>query len=152
MGRNTVIDRDNGYNALFKRLGHPAHVTVGVHDDIGSRSLDGVVTVADVMTWAEFGLGQPERSWLRAFVDEEEKQIDEDIRKLGEAVIKGLDAEDAIEQLGASLKARIQERIANRIPPPNAPSTVARKGSDVPLIDTGQSRASVDYKAHRGAG
>lgn len=146
-----LIDKDRGYDALFKRLGKSAHVTVGIHSDRGADGHGKGVTVADIASWAEFGLGQPERSWLRGWVEEQENDIEKAIRALGVAVVEGpLDAEEAIEQLGQLLKGKIQERIANGIAPPNAASTIARKGSSKPLIDSGQFRSSIDYKTHRG--
>lgn len=146
-------DKDKGYNALFKRLGKAANVTLGVHSDRGSDDHEGV-TVADIATWAEFGLGQPQRSWLRDWVIEQQGDIHKAMRSLGVAVIKGpLDAPQAIEQLGLLLKAKIQERIANRIDPPNAESTIIKKGGkSVPLINSGQFRSSIDYKVNRRAG
>jgi hypothetical protein len=37
----------------------------------------------------------------------------------------------------------MQQRIADRIDPPNAASTIKRKGSSVPLIDEGILRTSI---------
>ena len=51
----------------------------------------------------------------------------------------------ALSVLGMALVGDVQQRIRNRIPPPNAPYTIARKGSDVPLIDTGRLRQSIDF-------
>lgn len=151
MGSPQFSDKDKGYDALFKRLDKAANVTVGIHSDRGSDQ-KGLLTVADIATWAEFGLGQPQRSWLRDWVTEQQGDIHKAIRSLGLAVIKGpLDAPQAIEQLGLLLKAKIQERISNGIYPENAASTIAKKGSSTPLIDTGQFRSSVDYKVNKGA-
>lgn len=151
MPRAKFSDKDKGYNALFKRLGVAANVTIGIHKDKGSDSHD-LVTVADIATWAEFGLGQPQRSWLRDWVTEQQGDIEKALRLLGLEVIKGpLPADKAMEQLGLHLKAKIQERIANGIYPENAASTRAKKGSSTPLIDSGQFRSSIDYTVHKGA-
>ena len=144
-------DVDKGYQALFRRLGKGAGVTVGIHKDRGSDDHEGA-TVAEIATWAEFGLGQPQRSWLRDWVTEQEGDINKAISALGIEVIKGpLSAPQAIEQLGVLLKAKIQERMANGIPPENAESTIRQKGSSTPLIDTGQLRSSIDYKVTKGS-
>jgi len=38
--------------------------------------------------------------------------------------------------------------MANRIPPPLAQATIDAKKSSVPLIDTGQLRASIGHKSY----
>ena len=48
--------------------------------------------------------------------------------------------------LGELVKGEVQRRIAELKTPPNAPATIARKGSSNPLIDKGVLRASATYK------
>lgn len=52
----------------------------------------------------------------------------------------------ALDRFGLWAVGEIQQRIADGIPPPNAQSTVDRKGSSTPLIETGQLRASIKHK------
>lgn len=47
--------------------------------------------------------------------------------------------------MGQKIKEQIQQSIIDWKEPPNAPSTIRKKGFNKPLIDTGQMMRSVDY-------
>lgn len=57
-----------------------------------------------------------------------------------------LSADAILTRVGERAVEAVKERIRNRIPPPNRPSTIARKGSDIPLIDTETLINSIEYK------
>lgn len=119
-------------------------VTVGVHDNEALRQYEGGQTVKDIAEAAEFGLGQPVRSWLRGWFDENRSQISAQIEcQLTLAIERGETKEWAAERVAIWAQADIQRRIRNGIQPPNAPLTVAKKGSSTPLIDKGLFRSSV---------
>jgi hypothetical protein len=144
-----VKDIDKGFNALFKRLdGKARTLTVGIHEaEAGAPSGDGKLTVGEVATINEYGLGVPERSFLRSWADTGAADHKATLRRIGENVIKGKGTpEQGLEQAGLKFVGEIQAKIAGGVPPPNAPSTVARKGSSTPLIDTGQLRSSIRHK------
>ena len=102
------------------------------------------MTVADVARWAEFGIGQPQRRWLGGWIDENRDALLERARIESRAVIAGDRTKpEALARLGLWIQGGIQQRIANGIEPPNAESTVERKGSSTPLIDKGQLRSSI---------
>lgn len=145
-----VKDVDKGYAALVKRvygMGAPK-VDVGIFDS-GATEPDGM-TVLEVAIVHEFGSdarGIPERSFLRAWFDENSDNCRAAMAAMMQAVLEGKYAKDqAIELLAQRFVAEIQKRIAQGIPPPNAPATIAAKGSATPLIDTGQLRSSISYK------
>ena len=74
----------------------------------------------------------------------------EDIKAGFVRVIKReLTPEQLADLLGQKYVGQIQARISAGIPPPLAESTIARKGSSVPLIDTGQLRSAVTYEVRR---
>lgn len=52
----------------------------------------------------------------------------------------------SLDRLGLMAAGDIQRRIADLRDPPNAASTVDRKGSSNPLIDTGEMRQKVSHK------
>ena len=106
------------------------------------------LTVLDVGTIHEFGLGNvPERSFIRGWADENKEKNAKTISLLMRSVAQGKrTAEDAANIIGLRFVGEIQRRMRDRIPPPLKPATIARKGSDVPLIDTGQLRSSIQYK------
>jgi len=144
-----IIDKDKGYTALMKRLGaDQPRVKVGVFGDAASAVKDEggeAITIGALAEIFEFGLGNnPERSWLRGYVDENNSRISLMINRLAQQVYSGkLSPEAALRLLGAKLVGEIQQRISAGIAPENAESTVKRKGSSVPLIDTGQFRGSI---------
>lgn len=166
-----IIDRDHGYKDRLKKIAETgAHrVRVGVQGDeaadmhvsgAGGRSgFAGIVARAQGMSTGaiaavhEFGatisrdIRIPERSWLRGWFDGNLDANRTTLKNLARRIVLGkLTEEQALELAGTKFKGDIQARIARGVPPPNAPSTIARKGSSVPLIDTGQLRAAVTYK------
>ena len=61
------------------------------------------------------------------------------------AILSGKSADLILKELGIFQKDLMQAEITEGDFVPNAPSTVRRKGSSKPLIDTGRMRQSVDY-------
>ena len=150
-----VTDRDRGYAALMKRLkAEKLSLTVGVHEAEGSEPHGDEMTVADLATIHEFGLGHvPERSFLRAWADEQAEEIKKDLGGIGKAVAEGkLTAEQGLERFGSLAVGQIQQRIVAGIDPPLAEETVKRKGSSTPLVDTGQLKSSITYVVKKGDG
>lgn len=141
MGKKPSLSSSgSGLKAVMDRLKHAAEleVRVGVLGTGGNRG-DGL-TNAELMVIHEFGAGHvPERAPLRTTFDAKEKEWFALSRKLLSALIADkVTAEQALGLLGAQAVADIQAQIREGLPPPNAPSTIARKGSSVPLIDTAQ--------------
>jgi hypothetical protein len=123
----------------MKKAGKESEITVGIHSDEDSRNLE-------VGTYNEFGTNTiPERSFIRAWVDSERAEILSDIKKAMLSVVKGTPEDVALRRLAALWVGRVQKRMAG-LPPPNALSTVAAKGSNVTLIDTGELRGSIASK------
>lgn len=126
-------------------------ITVGVHDDDGAAQHNGAegLTVADVATFHEFGTRTvPQRSFIRGWFDENQEFVAETLRKQFAAVAEGKrDAETAAERCALAFEGGIKQRISRGIPPALSPTTIARKGSSVPLIDTGQLRNAIRGKA-----
>lgn len=144
----SVKDTDKGFKKLVKSAKDTGKriVTVGVHADAG-QSADGKASIQEIATIHEFGLGVPQRSFIGAWADENEAKNQARIKKLALAVKNGkITEEQALDQFGLLAVGEIQQRIADGIPPENAPSTVARKGSSTPLIDTGSLRSSIRHK------
>lgn len=150
-----VTDKDRGYDALFRRLAKQNQgrvVDVGVMGRESSKAYQATqdsapLTVADVASKNEFGLGVPERSFIRAYVDANRNRIIVDLREMAKRVIDGqIKSFDAgLELIGLKIQREIMERIRSGIEPPNAQVTIDRKGSSVPLIDTGQLINSITY-------
>lgn len=146
-----ITDKDRGLKALFGQLKNSKHLvlTVGVHGPEGSEPHEGGgITVAQLATIHEFGLGRsPERSFIRAWADEKQADHMNALRAIGREVLKGTySAMIGLERLGVLFVGEIQARISGGISPPLMGKTIERKGSSVPLIDTGQLRSSIRYR------
>lgn len=155
-----IVQKDRGLRELVKRIydvGKPV-IKVGVLDKDGGEpktehdGTAGDVTLADVATWMEFGTEKiPARSFIRAWFDENEERVGKMLHVMLRSVIEGKRTrEQALELLGQKFAAEIQARIASGIDPPLAESTIKRKGSSTPLIDTGQLRSAISYEVEQG--
>jgi hypothetical protein len=144
--RVSVREVDHGSEALLHRLDQRGGVRVGI---IGSdaQQVDGGgdLTVVDVATKHEYGIGVPKRSFLRAYVDEHEARIKKYVRNVGKRIMDGEDVAEALNALGVVVVGEIRTRIANHIKPPNSQRCVDIKGSDTPLVDTGQLWSSITH-------
>jgi hypothetical protein len=154
MGVVSIKDNRRDFDRLQKELAKLAHadISLGVQGSEASQ-MHGTsnATVADIAAFHEFGLGVPQRSFLRGWADEDKDRIAKVMQNVLKVVTKGkMSAEQGLNQAGAIFVGWIQLRISNRIPPPLASSTIARKKSDVPLIDTGQLRSSITYRVSFG--
>jgi hypothetical protein len=54
-------------------------------------------------------------------------------------------ADRVLEQLGEQMAEDLVDSLTELTSPPNAPTTVAKKGFDDPLIETGQLRNAIDW-------
>lgn len=159
-----VTDNDRGASkmlASMRALGK-ARVRVGVLADAPKktgtrtgkrgRQIQQAATLAEVAAAHEFGTATiPQRSFIRATVDLKAGEIGALQEKLAAQVAEGkITPEVAMERLGAAVQGMVQTRIAEGIGPALKPATVARKGSDKPLVDTGQLRSSVTYQVLQG--
>lgn len=89
----------------------------------------------------------PERSFLRSTFDEKQDEWVKFVKKQMEHLLNlRINARTLCERLGAKMVADIQEKITNLDTPPNAPATIAQKGSSNPLIDSGGLRMRITYK------
>jgi phage gpG-like protein len=154
---------DHGWEAIKHRVralrDQRAVCKVGVQGaEAAANHQDSRLTVAQIANVHEFGktihqprtgrtIVIPERSFLRATIDQYQDAIARRQVLLGQGYVLGKFAlKPAMELLGQYVVGLIKQRMANGIPPPNSPWTIARKGSSKPLIDTGQLRNSITYK------
>jgi hypothetical protein len=138
-------------------------VKVGILTDSAHKAAegtDGEISLLELAAIHEFGspaAGIPERSFMRATVNGKREQVNEAIEKLVGLEVRSLlatpggpsdsqadaAAHRALGRLGTKLVAMIRATVRNRetVGPEdqaNAPSTIAAKGSTLPLVDTGQ--------------
>ena len=152
----SVREVDRGSEALFRRLDQRTGVRVGVigsdamqahkERDENGEEKSGDLTVIDVATKHEYGLGVPKRSFIRDYVDENEGRLKQYVRNVGKRIMAGESAEKAFNAFGVVVVGEIRTRISNHISPPNSQKTIDWKGSDTPLIGvTGQLWSSITH-------
>jgi hypothetical protein len=86
----------------------------------------------------------PARPFFRKAVKEGTPHWGADLGKI--LVSTGYDTNRALGQMGEEIKGEIQDSIRDFVDPPNAASTIRKKGADKPLIDTGLMLKSVDFQ------
>ena len=98
---------------------------------------DGNTSVAQVARYNEFGLGVPRRSFMRPAVHARRAELTNNLHKMYRTAIRdNRDTLVILGQFGEVVKGLIQEQIINTWSPPNAPSTIKKKGFNAPLRDT----------------
>ena len=146
--------------ALSKALGDKFEIRVGI---LGSKAArkngDGGITNAEIGFIQEFGsmknkiparsfLGMPLSLYLVDFLKKKKSFGDKEIKK---AVKEGTLLELA-KSVGIVAEEVVEEAFASRgfgNWKENKPSTIKRKGSDSPLIDTGELRRSISSEAKK---
>lgn len=118
---------------------------IGIHrgDNVDENGTD----YADIAAWNEFGTTHiPSRPFLKQSVDNNIDEINQLLMELKQMFMNGTSAKQILKEIGETQKALIKVEITDGSFEPNAKSTVKKKGSDKPLIDTGQLLQSVNYK------
>lgn len=153
-----VTIKDRGAKALLERareLAQGAKVRVGVLNDQPKKEREGssklsLVEVAAIHEFGAPGADIPQRSFIRATVDEKASEIQAlQVSLAGQIIAGEVTPDAALEMLGAKVAAMCQARIAQGIGPALHPDTIAKKGSSKPLVDTGQLRSSITYEVVR---
>lgn len=117
------------------------------HTDEDGNTAD----MAEIAMFNELGTStSPPRPFLRMTVDENKDKINQFVETQTKRIAQGASAEQCMKQMGAFGVSLVQEQIGNGTFTPNAESTIKAKGSDKPLIDTGQLRQSVHYVIKKG--
>ncbi|EMX0849892.1 hypothetical protein AAF302_001116 [Pluralibacter gergoviae] len=128
-----------------------SRVSVGL--PAGSGDHDGIPLVV-IGAVQEFGSADghiPERSFLRVPIRQNQDNLRKAFATLAKKVASGeLSSFQMLSQIGARAVGYCQEAISEGIAPANAPSTVERKGSSTPLIDTGALRQAITYVVDNG--
>lgn len=170
MGRRRksgVTDTDRGMKRLTRDLAELAsnrYVVAGIRGERGAERRrntgepgsrkaveDGdALTLAEVMTVHEFGSDDgriPERPTFRPAFDKNRDKYTRELRKgLGRVIDGDSTIDQELGRLGARMAGDIVQEITTITEPPLSPVTIAKKGSDKPLIDTGRARQSVDFE------
>ncbi len=152
---SSVTDVDKGYTARLRAiasLNGSVTAKVGVIGEQAAKTHDpkSGMSNGELAATHEFGLGVPQRSFVRGWVDEQKPRILEELKTEAHAVLRGQrDIYRAMDRFGQWGSLKIVSRIAGFIPPPLSPVTIARKGHALPLVDTGELIRSIDSAVER---
>ena len=116
----------------------------------GDEAYEDGTSIAQVAAYSEFGTSDiPERPFMRQSFENHQPELQAMCEEALATVANGGSPEDALNKIGVLARGLIQEEIVNGGFAPNAPSTIKKKGSSQPLIDTGTMRQSVNYRIRR---
>lgn len=117
---------------------------------LGSEGSD-LVMIAATMEYGSPSKNIPARAFMRKSLAS--RRLVSNVRNIAARYFAGkIDLDRALNQVGISAVGVIQQAIGSNIAPPNAPATIARKGSSATLIDTGRLRQSISYEIVSGPG
>lgn len=126
-----------------------AHVRVGI---FGTEAHDGHFLMVELAAVHEFGssrAGIPERSFIRRTFKEQEHAAATVIARVAKAIVTDkITVEHGLDILGTWGADQVKRTVTQGtgVPPPLAQSTIDRKGSTRPLVDTGRLINAVTHK------
>lgn len=144
-----AIDRGLEQHARLARALNGRGVKFGIQADAGKDPETGA-DLLDIAVYNEYGTETvPARPFMRDFAEKNGKALGQAMDRMAAAVQGGQLALDAaLDQLGTFAekhqKAHVQQ--SKKWAKPNAPATVKKKGSDVPLIDQGLMVGAIRYE------
>jgi hypothetical protein len=146
-------DTDMGMNDIRKNIEKLGHLAVKAGIIEGSGSVDGV-DVAQYGAWNEYGVPGKKQKWdipprpfIRGFLENNSEAIKKKQEQLSRAVSSGvMDAERAIGLLGQFAQDGIKRYIRTGSFKENAETTIKRKKSSKPLVDTGTLVNSIRFE------
>lgn len=153
-----VKDNDKGWKRITRKILalDKKEVSAGVHEDAGNE--DNGKSIALVAFWNEYGTKRkkdgkrvqhiPPRPFIRiSFDDHNNEWVKEADTQLTAMVNSGKTTNGALNAVGRLMKKDIKKIIGDKSKlEHNAPSTIARKGFDKPLYETGKLKAAIDFK------
>ena len=136
-------DKLAGYlSDLAKKVTNASTLKVGFLENATYPDGTSVALVAAVQNFGAPSRGIPPRPFFSNMVAQNGDQWGP---MLGELLQRtDMDAGKALALMGEEIKGELRESIIATNAPPLKPATVARKGHDKPLVDTGLMLASVD--------
>lgn len=134
-------DLASAINSISKKS-----VYIGVIGDNAGR--EGELNNAQLMAIHEFGTANiPERAPIRKTMAKNGEGYGAKFEKAIMGVLEGrTDADLILNRIGAQVAGDIVGEIQAGVDPELSPSTIKRKGSDRPLIDTGELVQSISYE------
>lgn len=116
---------------------------------VGLPSGEAPSEIVSIGIWNHFGTsrGTPPRPFLANAVRDHAGDYRDAMKKSAKAILAGSTTlRGTLSKLGIFAQGHIRAEIIALKAPPNAPSTIRRKGSSNPLVDTGRLGQSITYK------
>lgn len=132
--------------ALEKLSGKAKVVRVGFLEEATYPNADGEsLPVAQVAYWNEYGTEDiPPRPFFRKTIAENSPDWGKQAAQLLKS--NNYDVDITLNKLGEHIKGQVTEAILTYEDPPNAPSTIKKKGFNAPLRDTGTMSKLISYE------
>lgn len=154
--RGQVHVKDGVFQKLRARVKDldKKYVKVGILSNRGGdeRTEDGEFTMVELGLVHQFGSEKaniPAREWLTVYFEKNPDEVNAKVSELAKAIVMDkVDVRKGLELLGMWASAQVKKNITagEHLAPPLADSTVARKGSDRPLVDTGRFVGSIVHE------
>lgn len=148
MSVKIIRDKDNTERVLnniafFNKTSVKAGITQRVGQIVNDKSDTKLVVYAHQN---EFGIGVPERSFLRSTFDENQKEWFNAFVLAFQVTNTVSQNNSLLFEIGKKMEKDIKIKIKSNIPPRNAPATLAQKEGTNTLIDTGLMLNNIDYE------
>ncbi len=132
---------------LADKVSNPGTLRVGFLE--GATYPDGtpVAMVAAIQNFGAPNAGIPARPFFSKMVNEKSPEWGGKLAKVLEQA--DWDGGKALALMGEGIAGQLRQSIVDTNAPELSPDTIARKGSDKPLVDTGHMLASVDKEVTR---
>lgn len=136
------LERELNKIAVALKSGGTVHV--GFLQNATYPNGTNVATIAAIQNFGAPSRGIPPRPFFSNMVAKHSGDWPSAVKSL--ITIHNYDARIVLELMGQGIAGQLRQSIIDTNDPPNAPSTIRRKGSSKPLVDTGHMLASVDYE------
>lgn len=144
-----VIDKGfDKYKKAIEEL-NSKQIQVGMFAKVGDK----VLTKAIVNEFGTTKAGKnnniviPERSFIRSTYNKQYKKVGKRFNQIFVSISKGnFNIIPKLKLIGLEQETETKKTITDMKTPENAPSTIAKKGSSNPLIDTGEMRSKVSHE------
>lgn len=152
--RNSVQEIDQGWGAIKDQVAKAkgSSVKVGILSDAQPHPDDGA-DMALIAAANEFGTSDgriPPRPFIRGAFDANQRGLTQTASRLFGLIMEGkLTSRRALALMGEEHQGQVQEYLQALDTPPNAPRTVAQKGSSNPLVDEGHLLESIRWEHDR---
>ena len=131
---------------FFWELAELKELEVRVGFQRGKSQEEDGTDMCDVAAFNELGTDHiPARPFIRQSVDDNESKINSFLKEEVKDFAQGKSAKQILKEIGNFQKDLMQDKITSGSFAPNAESTIKKKGSSKPLVDTGRMRKSVNY-------